>query len=185
MISLYWCRFDALLSGLINLSSYIDFHYWGLYCCLSYEHDIICLKLYQNRLSNHLMNWFWVCYKPQIIDIKCNVMSPYTLHVLVRYGRSSRCDGSDCFITWIAKKWKVNVLEVEVIFVPYYGKKSLEFFVMNDECFLHYNYLRLPNCTTIIIFIFIWWRCGLFGEAFATGSMHGKIVQIHKFGYIV
>ena len=138
---------DALLSGLINdaggtLSSYIDFDYRGLYCCLSYKDDIIPLKLDQNRLSNHLMDWFRVWYNPQVTDIKCNVMSPYTLHLLVGWVRSSKGDGSDSFRVWIEKKWKANVNEVDVLFVPYYGKNHWSLFVMSDECFLHYDSLR-------------------------------------------
>lgn len=94
---------DALLSGLItarggNLLSYIDFDYQGLYCCLSYKHDIICLKTDQSRLSNHLMDWFRVWYNSQVTNIKCNVMSPYTLHVLIEWVRS-RGDSSDSFTT--------------------------------------------------------------------------------------
>ena len=82
-----------------NFSSYIDFDYRGLNCCLSYKYDIICLKSCQNRLSNHLMDWFRIWYNPQVADIKYNVMSPYTLHVLIGWMRSSRGDGSDSFTT--------------------------------------------------------------------------------------
>ena len=41
-------------------------------------------------------------------------MSPYTLHVLVGWVRSSKGDDNDSFTTWIAKKWKVYVIEVDI-----------------------------------------------------------------------
>ena len=50
-------------------------------------------------------------YNPQVTDIKCNIMTPYTLYVRIGWIRSSKGDGSDSFTTWIAKKWKVNILE--------------------------------------------------------------------------
>ena len=125
-----------------NLSSYIDFEYQGLYRCLSYRHDIICLKLDQSRLSNHLVDWFRVLYNPQVADIKCNIMNPYTLHVRIGWIRSSKDDGNDSFTTSIAKKWKISILEVDLLFVPYYGKNHWSLFVMSDECLLHKNSLR-------------------------------------------
>ena len=36
----------------------------------------------------------------------------------------------------------MNVLEVEVLFIPYYGENHWSIFVLSDECFLHYDSLR-------------------------------------------
>ena len=88
------------------------------------------------------MDWFRIWYNPQVADIKYNVMSPYTLHVLIGWMRSSRGDGSDSFTTQIVKKWKMNVLEVDVIFVPYYGTNHQNIFIMSDKCFLHHDSLK-------------------------------------------
>ena len=69
------------------------------YTVVFHRHDIICLKSNQNRLSNHLIDWFQVWCAPQVADIKYNVMGPYTLHIFVGWMRSSKDDGSDSFTT--------------------------------------------------------------------------------------
>lgn len=189
MISLDWCMLDTLLSGLINatggnLSSYIDFDYQSLYCWLSYRHDIICLKSYQNRLSNHLINWFQVWYNPQVTDIKYNFMNPYTLHVFVGCMRSSRIDGNDSFTTYCEEvedecSWSWR------FFVPYYDKIIGVFWSCLRSIFYTMILWGLPSCMMTSIFVFIWRRCGLLGMDFATGPRHLKIVRIEKFGKIV
>lgn len=134
------------------------------------------------RICHVIISWIGFKYNIVQSSLYYHVINPNTFHVRIGWIRIPRDEGSNSFAKWIAWKWKVAVVEVDVIFIPYYGNNHWNFFILSDEYFLYYDFLRDTKLYDEIYIQIYLTKIWVVWKGFGRGLVAWKIVPTQKFG---